>query len=359
MPAVNSSVSTPTSSTAISVTIAMPLYNVAPYVVRSLCSALEQDFALPYEVLIIDDCSTDGSLEVVRQLLTSHHRQSLVRIVSHPRNLGLGPARNTAIREARGEYLLFLDSDDWLLPDCLSHLYSLAQSHQADVVAGSTLEVKDGIERPRYTLLDEVCRHPAAGLQLLLNGSFLNIEVWNKLLRLDFVRSHQLEAEHRIIEDSVFDFRLRAEAGCIVTSSHPTLCYNLRPGSILSELSARPASDEAVETYCHIMQRLQQLIRERYAQLPGIYDLYLLRFFYTRLSLRRIQLSDTQRSYVDRELRDALRFVPSLRLLRLGISRYSLLVTRLFGYHWRIFYHIYDRRNDAPHKQVARLFDSR
>ena len=125
------------------ITIAFPVYNVAAYVERSLCSALEQTFPLPYEVLVIDDKGSDGSMAIVNRLQQEHPQGSRIRIIEHPQNKGLGEASNTAIDNARGKYLLFLDSDDRLAPDALQVLYTKAEEAQAQVVIGSYEEVNE------------------------------------------------------------------------------------------------------------------------------------------------------------------------------------------------------------------------
>ena len=109
------------------ITIAFPVYNVAAYVERSLCSALEQTFPLPYEVLVIDDKGSDGSMAIVSRMQQEHPQGSRIRIIEHKQNKGLGEASNTAIDNARGKYLLFLDSDDRLAPDALqAHIQNTA-----------------------------------------------------------------------------------------------------------------------------------------------------------------------------------------------------------------------------------------
>ena len=89
------------------VTLAMPVYNVSKFVEKSLLSALNQTYR-NIEFLIVDDCSTDNSMDIVRQTVNAHKRSADVRIIHHPGNQGLGDTRNTAIKEAKGEYIYFI-----------------------------------------------------------------------------------------------------------------------------------------------------------------------------------------------------------------------------------------------------------
>ena len=93
------------------VTIAIPVYNVEMYVKQSLLSALDQTFD-SIEFLIIDDKGTDKSINIIRNVMETHPRGEHIRIVDHGVNQGTGATKNTAIKEASGEYIYFMDPDD-------------------------------------------------------------------------------------------------------------------------------------------------------------------------------------------------------------------------------------------------------
>ena len=118
------------------VTLSMPIYNVAPYVERALLSALNQTFE-SIEFLLVDDRGTDNSMDIVRRIIKDHPRGKDVRIIEHPHNIGLGATRNTAIDNAQGEYLFFMDSDDEITPDCIQVLYDKMMEEKVDFVVGS------------------------------------------------------------------------------------------------------------------------------------------------------------------------------------------------------------------------------
>ena len=337
------------------ITVAIPIYNAEAYVEQSLRSALDQDLELPYEVLVVDDCGTDKSMEIVSRVTEQHPWRSQVRTIRHQQNLGLGAARNTAIDQARGKYLFFLDADDWLTPDCLSHLYTLAERHQSDITAGSTEQYKHGEILSRYSLPDKIIEHEAAGVWMVVHDIFMNIEMWNKLFRIDFLRQHHIQTVHRIMEDSVFDFQVRALARSIVLSSHVTHFNNVHEDSILGNLFGHQATDEAVSTYCDIIHQVQQLITRHYHDIDGIYDLYALRLFYTFHSLTRMQLNDTQERYVKESLHGFLDFIPSMRSLHQGAFRMAWLACRLKGRDWRAFEHAYNNRYSRQAYYLKRL----
>ncbi len=93
------------------VTIGIPVYKSVDYIRRALESALSQTYS-SIEFLLVDDCGNDGSMEIVRQMMTSHPRSEHIHIISHPSNFGVARSRNEIIEMAQGQYLYFMDSDD-------------------------------------------------------------------------------------------------------------------------------------------------------------------------------------------------------------------------------------------------------
>lgn len=134
-------------SKAYDVTIGIPVYNVEHYIRRSLDSALNQQFQGSIELLILDDCSTDKSMNVVREIKENHPKGHHIRIINHHDNLGIGISRNEIIDNAQGKYLFFLDADDFITSDCIDKLYYQAEFHQTDVVYGSGRTV-NGLGEP-------------------------------------------------------------------------------------------------------------------------------------------------------------------------------------------------------------------
>ena len=118
------------------VSIIIPVYNVAPYVEECIQSVLRQDYK-NLEIIIIDDCGTDNSMELVEELVKNSSRD--IVILKHDYNKGLSAARNTGIRRATGDYIFFLDSDDFIESYCISVLVKAAKIYiNVDMVYGSS-----------------------------------------------------------------------------------------------------------------------------------------------------------------------------------------------------------------------------
>ena len=104
----------------IKVSVIVPVYNLSQYISSTLDSIINQDFN-SYELIVIDDGSTDDSLDIINEMLS----ESLIEYkVIHQENSGVSSARNCGIKEARGDYLVFVDGDDYITGNHLSELYN-------------------------------------------------------------------------------------------------------------------------------------------------------------------------------------------------------------------------------------------
>ncbi len=111
------------------ISIIIPVYNKGQFVAETLHSALAQTFS-SFEVLVVDDGSTDNSAEVCERIAGQDPR---IVYWQQP-NQGVVAARNNAIQRSKGRYILPLDADDLLMPDCLGKMYAALRAHAADVV---------------------------------------------------------------------------------------------------------------------------------------------------------------------------------------------------------------------------------
>ena len=131
------------------VTIGIPMFNVENFIERTMNSALSQTYQ-SIEYLVLDDGSNDKSLEVVRNLQSTHPRGNDIRIIVHSENLGPSVARNRIIDEAKGKYLFFLDSDDLIREDTISLMMKFVVEEKADIVFASMEKILLTGERTVY-----------------------------------------------------------------------------------------------------------------------------------------------------------------------------------------------------------------
>lgn len=191
------------------VTIAIPVYNSELYLQKSLESALSQSFD-SIEFLIIDDCGTDRSIEIVHNIQATSDRAKDIRIVRNDHNLGIGETRNVAVREAKGKYLFFLDSDDILLPNSISIMYEVSERYHTEVTFGSLNECYDDREDRFVFILPEIYSCGECDLAVAFY-SYLHVltmdYVVNKLFLRSFILQNHLSFQPiRTCEDMIFLF---------------------------------------------------------------------------------------------------------------------------------------------------------
>ncbi len=128
----------------ITITIVIPIYNVRDYIKNCIDSILNQTYK-DYEVILVDDCGRDDSVAIAEKMLEGKIKYSTLR---HDHNRGLSAARNTGVAEAKGEYILFVDSDDSLTHDCLEKLVRMADKTKADITVGNINVIGNGTNIP-------------------------------------------------------------------------------------------------------------------------------------------------------------------------------------------------------------------
>lgn len=207
--------------------VIIPVYNVEDYLRQCVCSVLEQTFQ-DLEIIVIDDVSRDSSLQIARELAEKH---SSIRLIEHTVNKGLGGARNTGIDAATGEYLLFLDSDDYLQPETLKKLDTVITAKNADIVEFCFRLVD---EQGRY-LRRTCCRDTDTPLTRSVNAC-------NKAIRTALFRDVRFP-EKRYYEDYYTIPKLLMDANCVASLNDDLYCYRQHAGSIIHDTNIEKNRD--------------------------------------------------------------------------------------------------------------------
>jgi glycosyltransferase involved in cell wall biosynthesis len=132
----------------VNISVIVPVYKVEIYIEKCIYSLLAQTFD-DFEIILVDDCSPDQSIELAKKIL-ENQSQIPYQIISKDKNEGLSAARNTAIENSNGKYLLFVDSDDWIEKETLQKLFETAISTEAGMVVFRIRQVyNDGVTEPK------------------------------------------------------------------------------------------------------------------------------------------------------------------------------------------------------------------
>ena len=187
------------------ISIIIPVYNQEKYVGKCIRSVLSQSFQ-DFEVIIVNDGSTDKSLAICQKYADRDSRISIV----DKQNEGRAPARKDGFLRSKGEYICFLDSDDYLLPNALETLYSVARDKDVDMIIGSFQRVMDSwglVKRPPILYPKEltdrvIAQSELRPLMLGLGGRknyLFGVLLWGKLYRRDCI-----ERANKACGDSLF-----------------------------------------------------------------------------------------------------------------------------------------------------------
>ena len=116
------------------VSVIVPIYKVEKYIERCVCTLFEQTLE-SIEYIFVDDCSPDHSVDILKNVLKKYsNRIDHTKIIRHENNMGIAAARNSGIRVAQGDYIIFCDSDDWVHLEMFEKMYHNAKKSDVDIV---------------------------------------------------------------------------------------------------------------------------------------------------------------------------------------------------------------------------------
>ena len=226
------------------ISIIIPIYNVAPYVERCLYSALNQSYE-DIELVLVDDCGTDNSMNIVSEVVEKYVGNKKILLFKHEHNLGLSAARNTGIKNATGDYLLFLDSDDEIPLNAVELLLE-ATNENPDFVIGN-IKV---LGSDKFSFYFSIPSGVIQGNELILD-SFIK-DKWysmavNKLIKKEFLLNHHLFFKEGILhEDELWSFILATKANKMSVVKDYTYHYYIRNDSITGKISIRNYESNAI-----------------------------------------------------------------------------------------------------------------
>jgi glycosyltransferase involved in cell wall biosynthesis len=182
----------------IQISLIIPVFNGELYIEKCINSCINQDIKLVnYEIIIINDGSTDQTSEI----LQGFKKYSNVKIVSQ-QNLGLGKSRNEGLKQARGKYLWFIDSDDWIAENCLGNL--ILKLDGSDIFRLLSTEVNGSLNSPEHMLRKE--NIVISGIDYMKHDFKVCVPFY--IFNREFLLKNELEFKPLIFEDFEFTPRV-------------------------------------------------------------------------------------------------------------------------------------------------------
>ena len=237
--------------------IIVPIYKVEPFLRKCIDSLLNQDLkAEEYEIILVDDGSPDNCGKIADEYAAKF---SHIRVI-HQENGGLSAARNAGIDAAKGKYIQFVDSDDYLEPNVLGKLVNRVQSDCLDVLRFNYQNVDEGYKvykpnkesRPFMDYSESICK----GVLFLNERLGYACYAVQFLIRTSLIKDC-LFKEHILFEDTQWTPRILRKASRV--SSTPDICYNYlsRTGSI-TKADDIDKSKQLVESKISLIEDLQE-----------------------------------------------------------------------------------------------------
>ncbi|WP_421132560.1 glycosyltransferase [Alteromonas sp. A079] len=241
------------------ISIVIPCYNAMGKMERCLASLREQTILdSRFEVIFVDDCSSDGSYEYLNEQCKKQHNWSVYQLTknsgspSKPRNLG--------VEKAQGEYVFFLDCDDEILPDTLEIHYDSAVERNACIVRGYLL-TDNGVAQ---TAMNELSSWSTSltkleRIKLIISQQSTTV---SSLIKRDLIVSENINwpEDIRVGEDSLFLIKVLSKSSNIEYISHPTFIYNKRKTFTLS--STQEYGSRELNNHIDVWGRLIVAMRE-------------------------------------------------------------------------------------------------
>lgn len=188
------------------ISIIIPIYKVEQFVSRCIKSVINQSYN-NIECIIIDDCSPDKSMTIVETLVNNYSGDIRFKLLYHDKNEGLSATRNTGIKNATGDYLLFIDSDDYLYDNNAISLFAkeLKIYPNIDVIQGKTYTegYMNSSLKNSYRYISEYYNNNEKILSDFFND-IIPATAWNKLIKKSLINSNNLFFNENIIHEDLY-----------------------------------------------------------------------------------------------------------------------------------------------------------
>lgn len=240
------------------ISVIVPVYNVEQYLNKCVDSIIDQTYR-NIEILLIDDGSTDTSGAICDEY---SQRYDNVKTY-HKKNGGLSSARNYGIERAAGEYLGFVDSDDYIHKEMYERLYSLIREYDADLAECKLTDVYNGKVRSAGKETEVVVVNSETAIDYAFKAEIASVAAVDKLYRRSLF-DHIRYPEGKTIEDGYVIVDILSECNRVVISSEELYYYVHRKGSITTNAFSKKNLD-AIDTY----EKNYRIIKDKY---PAILD---------------------------------------------------------------------------------------
>lgn len=210
------------------ISVVIPVYNVEKYVERCVKSVLNQTYG-NLEVILVNDGSTDGSGDLCDSIAKTDERI----LVIHQPNQGLGPARNAGLDIMKGEYVAFVDSDDWIECDAYEVMLSKMLENNCDIAAcGRAISTDEKIVKYVYCSEKATVLNREEAVKHFLLQKDMNMSACDKLFKSNLFKDIRFPGDYFISEDIVPIYSVIKKSKRVILTGQPFYNYYYRAGSL-------------------------------------------------------------------------------------------------------------------------------
>lgn len=234
-------------------------YNREKLVGRAIESILGQTFT-DFELIIVDNGSTDQSGQIAEGYA---QRDSRIKVI-HKERGNIGSGRNVGLDAARGDYITFIDDDDWVEPTYLAYLHQLAVTNEADIaICGSWREV-NGVKQDKYVFNGVFTYNGEEAVCEMLKREKFNAGMPTKLIASALFQYIRCDEQGKY-DDIKITYKLLAESQCVIASGIPLYtCMRHENNNSFGTAQNEPVSAEQVEEYLTAFQKRTKWLTERF-----------------------------------------------------------------------------------------------
>lgn len=306
------------------ITIIVPVYKVEQYVKKCILSILEQEnCGASIECIVVDDCSPDNSMFIIHSIVKNYHGCIHFLFLKHDKNKGLSAARNTGIDAANGDYIMFVDSDDWLPTDTLSKFVKAILSNpNIDMFIGIRYKTKEKCIFPDG-IIKETLYNNYQIRKVLLNYQIVTCSAWNKVIKSHIIKSNRFH-EGLIFEDTYWAYFLFKDIKTALIIPFVTYIYeNDHPCSIVNTANKK----ENISIHFKSVSLIGNAILDApYEDLYADSIIYFFRYFLVPLRLQYEYNLDNEDCKEVKQLRKRL-VLTTLRKGKLFLTLFIIILT--------------------------------
>ena len=237
----------------IEVSLIIPIYNVEKYLKQCLDSVINQTFK-DIEIILVNDCSSDNSVQIIKEYQQKDERIVLINLQE---NKGQGNARNEGLKIAKGNYITFIDSDDWVTVDYIETLYKTIKKHNVDLVIANISTYNNVTGETKHIKFPQVMYN---------NPNTKNIKsimlkqrmIWSscsKIYKKDFIFNNNIFFKQTLMEDILFNYEIILKSDNIIITDKNLYYYRIK-----RNLSTMENKSNRIYSCVNVFKNIKQML---------------------------------------------------------------------------------------------------